>query len=664
MKRKLFWGLMVFTLLVGSGVFGRGQKSAEDFFAVIRNDDLDALSTLVKTADVHVATSLKMTPLHYAALYGSPAAVDLLLRAGLDVNAEDSTGSTPLIYGAYDERKARLLVEAHANANAANHLGQTPLLIASSANGNDGTVKYLIAHGAKVDTANTFGITPVIAAGGFGGDETVRVLLEHGANVQAKDKADYTALWNVYGYESGSPASVNLLLKHGADVNSFNSFAGMVKNGPIALTKLTPLMLVALYAPVSETNKLLDRGAQVNAVDVRQMSPLMLAVATDYADAEKVATLIRAGADVNQRDIYGQSVLDWANKFGDPRIIKLLSDAGAKIAKDPVTVKARGDYRAENVSDAISRSSGLLAQTGQGFFREGGGCYGCHHQVMDARAFAAVKNAGLPTNAQMRQVLLDAIVAMRPRVGPASLNLMDVGGDIDPYLSSLNALADMGEPASKDTDMRVHYIAARQKPSGEWFLAGESRPPIEESSITRTALAVRALKVYGWPARQAEFRERIERGRRWLESAVPLTNYERADLVMGLYWAGSDRTLVEKAVADLLAKQRSDGGWAQTRFLESDAYATGMALHALYITGCMQPTDAAYRKAVEYLLATQYADGSWYVRSRAPKFQPYFQSGFPYEHDQWISSAATAWAVMGLAPAAKVEMSRAFEYRR
>jgi ankyrin repeat protein len=555
-----------------------------------------------------------------------------------------------------------LLVEAHAKVNAANHLGQTPLLIASSANGNAATVKYLIAHGAKVDTPNTFGVTPVIAAGGFGGDETVRVLLEHGANAQAKDKADTTPLWNVYAYESGSPASVDLLLKQGADVNSFDSFAGMVKNGPIALTKMTPLMLVAPYAPVSEVNKLLDRGAQVSAVDVRQMSPLMLAVATDYADAEKVAKLIRAGADVNQRDIYGQSVLDWAIKFGDPKIIQLLRDAGAKTAKDPVTVKARGDYRAENVTDAITRSSGLLAQTGQGFFREGGGCYGCHHQVMDARAFAAVKSAGLPTNAQMRQVLLDAIVAMRARVGPASLNLMDiVGGDIDPYLYSLNALADMGDPASKDTDMRVHYIAARQKPSGEWFEAGVSRPPIEESSITRTALAIRALKVYGWPARQAEFRERIERGRRWLESAVPLTNYERADLVMGLYWAGSDGAFVEKAAADLLVKQRSDGGWAQTRFLESDAYATGLALHALYITGRMKPTDAAYQKAVAYLLATQYADGSWYVRSRAPKFQPYFQSGFPYEHDQWISSAATAWAVIGLAPAAQVEMSRASE---
>ena len=34
------------------------------------------------------------------------------------------------------------------------------------------------------------------------------------------------------------------------------------------------------------------------------------------------------------------------------------------------------------------------------------------------------------------------------------------------------------------------------------------------------------------------------------------------------------------------------------------------------------------------------------------KIQPYFESGFPYGHDQWISQAATAWAAMGLAVAA------------
>ena len=49
------------------------------------------------------------------------------------------------------------------------------------------------------------------------------------------------------------------------------------------------------------------------------------------------------------------------------------------------------------------------------------------------------------------------------------------------------------------------------------------------------------------------------------------------------------------------------------------------------------------------MVSTQFPDGSWHVRSRAIKFQPYFESGFPFGHDQWISVAATAWAAQALA---------------
>ena len=31
-----------------------------------------------------------------------------------------------------------------------------------------------------------------------------------------------------------------------------------------------------------------------------------------------------------------------------------------------------------------------------------------------------------------------------------------------------------------------------------------------------------------------------------------------------------------------------------------------------------------------------------------PRLQPYFDSGFPYGQDQWISAAGTAWATMAL----------------
>jgi N-acyl-D-amino-acid deacylase len=59
-----------------------------------------------------------------------------------------------------------------------------------------------------------------------------------------------------------------------------------------------------------------------------------------------------------------------------------------------------------------------------------------------------------------------------------------------------------------------------------------------------------------------------------------------------------------------------------------------------------------YRRGVDYLLSTQQKDGTWHVITRAFGFQPYFQSGFPYDHDQWISQAGTAMATIALTFAA------------
>ena len=127
--------------------------------------------------------------------------------------------------------------------------------------------------------------------------------------------------------------------------------------------------------------------------------------------------------------------------------------------------------------------------------------------------------------------------------------------------------------------------------------------------------------------------------------------------LLGLLWAGKDVKQLQARLDYLLALQRADGGWSQTPGLVSDAYATGQVLFTLHAMGVstMAPTgsasssDRAYQRGVEHLLRTVLDDGSWHVVSRAVKFQPYFQSGFPHDHDQWISSAGTAWATIGLA---------------
>ena len=114
----------------------------------------------------------------------------------------------------------------------------------------------------------------------------------------------------------------------------------------------------------------------------------------------------------------------------------------------------------------------------------------------------------------------------------------------------------------------------------------------------------------------------------------------------------------EHASTNSLALQREDGGWSQTPHLASDAYATGQVLYTLRELG-VPAVNAAMQRGVAFLLRTQHDDGSWFVKSRAMKIQPYFESGFPYGHDQWISHAGTAWAAMGLASAALDEPAAA-----
>src|SRR5207302_5295800 len=81
----------------------------------------------------------------------------------------------------------------------------------------------------------------------------------------------------------------------------------------------------------------------------------------------------------------------------------------------------------------------------------------------------------------------------------------------------------------------------------------------------------------------------------------------------------------------------------------SDAYATGSALTALCLGGCLSPNDAAFQRGIAFLLRAQQPDGSWHVASRSKPFQQYFESGFPHGKDQFISMAATAWATTALA---------------
>ena len=128
-----------------------------------------------------------------------------------------------------------------------------------------------------------------------------------------------------------------------------------------------------------------------------------------------------------------------------------------------------------------------------------------------------------------------------------------------------------------------------------------------------------------------------------------MSTEDHAMRLLGLAWAGANKDVIQKSAATLIAAQRPDGGWSQLPSLTTDAYATGEALVALAESGAMSTADAAYKRGVQFLLGTQFADGSWFVKSRAIPLQPHFESGFPFGRDQFIPAAGTNWAARALA---------------
>ena len=198
----------------------------------------------------------------------------------------------------------------------------------------------------------------------------------------------------------------------------------------------------------------------------------------------------------------------------------------------------------------------------------------------------------------------------------------------------------------------ARYLKNDQMPDGRWRLIA-NRPPLESSEFEVTAVSMRALQVYMPKALKADYEKAVWRAADWLRTAKPKSTADRVGQILGLTWAGDPKDSMRKFTAELLAEQRADGGWSQLPTMTSDAFATGQVLTALHMSGTVAALDPAYQRGVNYLLSTQLEDGSWYVRSRAIPFQPYFEGGFPHGNDQWISAAATNWAVMALIPATR-----------
>jgi len=641
MCRRFLSSLLVLTF---GAVSAFAQNPSDRFYQAIRNNDLSALRTLLKTSDVNLKDQKESTPLMYAAAFGSLDAVRILLDAGADVNAKNALSVSPILWCAGDLEKVRLLVSKGADVNARSKQNQTPLLIAASQDGASEIVKLLLDKGADASARGFMNTTALLSATYANDTAIVKLLLQKSVDVNAKDVTGQTALMNAASY--GNAEVLRMLLAKKADVNAVGEARGQqVKNGGIALGSFTALLLGVAYGGQEAIKVLLDAGAKVNVQDVRGMTPLMLAVATDRADARVVKLLLAKSADTAIKSKNGETAADWAKKFSNPQILAALGIDKVQAFTAPAIVAA-DDRKLPTPRETVEKSLPMLQRTGASFLKEGG-CVSCHAQNLTAMAVSLARANKLAVD--------DATAAMQSKTvrlqwasfEPLILQRVDPPGAMDSLMYSVLHLAVEGGEPDHTVDAIVHNIAGEQRVAGNWTISGIARPPMEDGDFSRTAICLRSLAAYTLPGRKTEFDERIQRAAGWLKAAIPRTTEDRSMQLLGLKWANVDHRELEDRLKTLMALQRADGGWAQTPDLTSDAYATGEVLYTIHELG-VSASHQAYRRGVIYLLKTQLPDGSWHVASRAPKFQPYFQSGFPYDHDQWISSSATAWATMAL----------------
>jgi ankyrin repeat protein len=641
--------ILVIASALAVTAWAAGEPASDRFYAAIRANDPGALRVLVAGgADVNVRDRHGETPLMYAAVAGSADAMSFLIGQGADVNARNEFGSNALIWSATDIAKVRLLLSHGADVNAATKRGRTALLVAALSDGSAEIVRLLLEKGADPKAVDAFKTTTLRGAAIGNDTETMRLLMEAGVDVNAADFPGITPLMMAAGWNGNLPA-VSLLLAHGAKVNAVSApVMGLPsKNGPSEFGKLTALLMAAPFGPPELIGKLMEAGADVNAKDVRGMTPLMLAVATDRQDNGVIRMLLEHGADPEAKSNLGETAMDWARRMAARPALESLKITPPETA--PVVPAAVA--KDLDLSANVERTIALLERSSWQFFANSG-CVSCHAQSMTDMAVGVARSKGLRVDenaAKERANMLKAIYPPEPL-----LERMDPAGAEEQLAYPLAGLALNAYPSGWLTDSMVANIAATQGADGRWHVGAAARPPAEEGDIFRTALCIRALKAYGSPGRGAEMAARTAKARQWLATARALTTEDRNMQLLGLYWAGDlDAPTAKRLARAILAQQQPGGGWPQRAGLPADAYATGESLYALAQAGAVPTANAAYRKGVQFLLRTQHADGTWFVPSRSPRIQAYFEGGFPYGHDQWISSWATAWAAMALAEAVK-----------
>jgi ankyrin repeat protein len=250
----------------------------------------------------------------------------------------DGGGLTSLVLAARQDclECVKILVEAGADVNQRTNYGWTPLLTATQ-NRHYKIGEYLLNHGGNPNIANNGGWTPLYLATDNrnieSGDypvrtpdmdhlEFIQLLLGHGANVNARICGVKSTPAECQGdtTETRTNFTMQWLFEDGA-----TPFLRAAQSGDLKLMKL-----------------LLDKGADPKIFTAHNVTPLAVASGIGWVEGvtfewsrpetiEAVKLCLSLGIDPNVQDDEGRTALHGAAHKGEPEVIQLLANAGAKL---------------------------------------------------------------------------------------------------------------------------------------------------------------------------------------------------------------------------------------------------------------------------------------------------------------------------------------------
>jgi ankyrin repeat protein len=304
-------------------------------------------------ADLHSVTNTGATPLHNAAWQGNVAMGQLFLESGANPHARDSAGYTPLVNAVERDQldMVKLLIEAEARVDERVNSGETALLIASM-HDNSGVVEYLLAAGADPSIADEKGATALHGAAGRGLADNVAMLLNAGASVSANSPTLGIPLQSAMWGRIGKLQQIRKLESQPANLDKLETLNRVVGTedeyrrvtdlllSPGADTEaeasgVTPLHAAAAQGYIYGARRLIELGAEVEAVDDRQWNALHF-LANESGSLIIADMLVKAGTKVDAVTLPGwgqraSTPLGFAAARGHARLAELLLEKGAMV---------------------------------------------------------------------------------------------------------------------------------------------------------------------------------------------------------------------------------------------------------------------------------------------------------------------------------------------